>query len=131
VEILEDREHSDAGDNFQLATNKKKVRKQKKTEKLRKKYIQHQIKGWLFHRKGKAKVKWNFEGDMNTNFFHKTKKSNGPTKLITSIIDGNDVIIDLAAIFDHVLHNFTNLCSCNNFFINNGLIKEVIPNLVN
>jgi len=57
--------------------------------------------------KGKAKVKWNFEGDMNTIFFHKTKKSNGPTKLITSIIDGNDVIIDLAAIFDHVLHNPT------------------------
>jgi hypothetical protein len=41
----------------------------------------------------KARVKWHLEGDRNTNYFHRLTKVRTSTKLITTLQDGEHVLV--------------------------------------
>jgi len=48
----------------------------------------------------KAKLKWHIEGDRNSKFFHRLTKNKNKTKLISSLINENEIIIDPSLIND-------------------------------
>jgi hypothetical protein len=79
----------------------------------------------------KAKVKWSFERDRNTSYFHRISKIKSTTKMITSLKIGNELISNPDDLANHVVHHFSKLFGSNHVLQDNNLIEEVIPNLLN
>ncbi|MCH90331.1 RNA-directed DNA polymerase (Reverse transcriptase), partial [Trifolium medium] len=81
--------------------------------------------------KEKANVKWHSEGDKNTAFFHKTAKIKQAYKKISTLRVNDMVLTDQDLISHHVVSHFQALFSGSNAAVDNGLVEEVIPNLLN
>ncbi|PNX71458.1 ribonuclease H, partial [Trifolium pratense] len=79
----------------------------------------------------KARVKWHLEGDRNTKYFHRLAKIKTSTKLITTLQDGDNVLIDPNQIAEHVVKYYKNLFGTNTVLQDSLLTEEVIPKLVN
>ncbi|CAJ2645220.1 unnamed protein product [Trifolium pratense] len=78
----------------------------------------------------KARVKWHNEGDRNTAFFHRTCKIKQAYKRISAIRIDDVITTEPDLITSHVVNHFQNLFTCDNAILDNGLIEEVIPELV-
>ena len=78
----------------------------------------------------KAKVKWHAEGDRNTAYFHKIAKIKNTSSLITNLMNGDELLTNQEEISAHIVNHFTNLFSSQETEIDNGIIEDVIPNLL-
>jgi len=80
--------------------------------------------------KEKANLNWHLEGDRNTKFFHKIAKIKSTSKLITSLQNGEQVLVDPSEISNHVVDYYKNLF-CTNFVLQEQLLaEEVIPQVI-
>jgi hypothetical protein len=80
--------------------------------------------------KEKAKVKWHCDGERNTAYFHRLAKIRNTTNLITSLKHGESTLTDPNDISAHVVDHFSNLFNHNSNVTDNGIIEEVIHNLL-
>ena len=78
----------------------------------------------------KAKVKWHAEGDRNTSYFHKIVKIKNTSSLITNLKNGDEFLTNQEEISAHIVNHFTNLFSSQETGTDNGIIEDVIPNLL-
>jgi len=78
----------------------------------------------------KARVKWHAEGDRNTRYFHRLAKIKNTTRPITSIRHENTTINDQEQIANHVVNHYTNLFNVCSVLQDDGIVEEVIPNIV-
>ena len=77
-----------------------------------------------------ARLSWHLEGDKNTNYFHIIAKIKTSTKIITSLQDGEQVLIDQTQISNHIVSYYKNLF-CTKFVLHDQLlVEDVIPNLI-
>ncbi|KAK2368688.1 hypothetical protein QL285_081866 [Trifolium repens] len=80
--------------------------------------------------KEKANLKWHLEGDRNTKYFHKIAKIKTSSKTITSLQDGDLVLIEPEHISNHVVSFYKNLF-CTNLVLQEPLLaEEAIPKLI-
>lgn len=80
--------------------------------------------------KERANLNWHLEGDRNTKFFHKIAKIKSTSKLITSLQNGEQVLVDPTEISNHVVGYYRNLF-CTNFTLQDQLLaEEVIPQMI-
>jgi len=80
--------------------------------------------------KEKAKVKWHIEGDRNTAYFHRLAKIKQASSLITNMRNGDVMLNEPEEVSAHIVNHFTDLFTQNSNTINNGMVEEVIPNLI-
>ncbi|CAJ2648329.1 unnamed protein product [Trifolium pratense] len=80
--------------------------------------------------KEKANLNWHLEGDRNTKYFHRIVKIKSSTKMITSLQDGEQVLIDQRQISQHVVSFYKKLFCSNNTLQEPWLADEVIPKLI-
>ncbi|KAK2389841.1 hypothetical protein QL285_063403 [Trifolium repens] len=78
----------------------------------------------------KFKVKWHCEGDRNTAYFHKIAKIRRATNQITSLRNGEVFLNRPDDVNAHIVNHFTSLFNSQDPDIDNGLVDEVIPNLI-
>jgi len=78
----------------------------------------------------KARVNWHLDGDRNTKFYHTITKIKNKTKLISSIINDNEIIFEPSQIADHIVSYYKCLFSTNSFLQDSLLVEEVILELV-
>jgi hypothetical protein len=78
----------------------------------------------------KSKVKWHCEGDRNTAYFHKIAKIRRATNQITSLRNGEVFLNRPDDVNAHIVNHFTSLFNSQDPDIDNGLVDEVIPNLI-
>ncbi|CAJ2645555.1 unnamed protein product [Trifolium pratense] len=78
----------------------------------------------------KARIKWHTDGDRNTQYFHQLAKVRYATKLISSLRNGDDLITNASDIESHVVNYFKDIFSSPNMCLDNGIIDQVIPNLI-
>jgi hypothetical protein len=78
----------------------------------------------------KANLKWHLEGDRNTKYFHRIAKIKTLSKTITSLQDGDLVLIEPEHISNHVVSFYKNLF-CTNLVLQEPLLaEEAIPKLI-
>ncbi|GAU35943.1 hypothetical protein TSUD_394910 [Trifolium subterraneum] len=78
----------------------------------------------------KAKLNWHLEGDRNTKYFHRLAKIKTSTKTITSLQDGEHVLLDQNQISDHIVNYYKNMFCSNTVLQDSLLADDVIPKLV-
>ncbi|MCI07075.1 RNA-directed DNA polymerase (Reverse transcriptase), partial [Trifolium medium] len=78
----------------------------------------------------KANIHWHCDGDRNTAYFHRFAKIKNTINLITSLKHGDSTLTDPNIISSHVVDHFSNLFNQNSRVTDNGLIEDVIPNLL-
>jgi hypothetical protein len=78
----------------------------------------------------KSKVKWHLEGDRNTAYFHRIAKIKNTTNHISSLMNGDIALNSTDEISAHVVDHFSSLFTQAGSFVDNGLVEEVIPNLI-
>jgi len=78
----------------------------------------------------KSRVKWHLEGDRNTSYFHRLTKIKNSTKTISSIRNGDEIIIDPEQITSHLTNHFQNIFSSSSVLQVNTLVEDCIPTLV-
>ncbi|GAU19900.1 hypothetical protein TSUD_95050 [Trifolium subterraneum] len=81
--------------------------------------------------KEKSRVNWHCQGDRNTAFFHRITKIKQAYKNLNSLGIDNNIVTDPELISNHVVNHFSTLFSASNSILDNGLVEEVIPKLVN
>ncbi|KAF1872450.1 hypothetical protein Lal_00016748 [Lupinus albus] len=81
--------------------------------------------------KGKARINWQIDGDRNTGFFHKITKIRQASKALSSLRDGDTILVNQEQIAQHTLAYFTDLYASPNDARPNHLIQSVIPALSN
>jgi hypothetical protein len=79
----------------------------------------------------KSRAKWHCQGDRNTGFFHRVTKIKQAYKKINSIRVDNNILVDPELISNHIVNHFTSLFYDNNSTLDNGLVEETIPKLIN
>ncbi|XP_058768954.1 uncharacterized protein LOC131642755, partial [Vicia villosa] len=79
----------------------------------------------------KSRVKWHSQGDRNTKFFHTYARIRRKTNTINSLVIDDSVISNQSLLENHIVEHFTNLFNQNYVLQENGLIRKVIPKLVN
>jgi len=80
--------------------------------------------------KERANLNWHLEGDRNTIFFHKIAKIKSTSKLITSLQNGEQVLVNPTEISNHVVDHYGNMF-CTNFVLQKQLLaEEVIPQII-
>lgn len=80
--------------------------------------------------KEKSNINWNLHGDRNTKKNHIYAKIKNTTKLISSFMIDNRVVVEKKLIESHVENHFKSLFNQDSLPHNNGLIEEIIPSLV-
>ncbi|KAK2443571.1 hypothetical protein QL285_014660 [Trifolium repens] len=78
----------------------------------------------------KAKVQWHCDGDRNTTYFHKIAKIKRACNQITSIRNGEISLNRPDDVNAHIVNHFTSLFNSQHPDNDNGLVEEVIPNLI-
>ena len=81
----------------------------------------------------KSKVAWHSNGDRNTKYYHKLTKIKNTSKLITILMNGDDMVYDLDEISSLITNHFKNIFATNNVVQDvqvNQLIDDSIPNLI-
>jgi hypothetical protein len=78
----------------------------------------------------KSKVKWHLEGDRNTAYFHRIAKIKNTTNHISSLMNGDVALNSSNEVSAHVVDHFSSLFTQAGSFVDNGLVEEVIPNLI-
>ncbi|KAE9600797.1 putative RNA-directed DNA polymerase [Lupinus albus] len=78
----------------------------------------------------KARLSWQNEGDRNTSFFLKTTKIRQASKALSTLRDGDNILVGQEEIDQHTLAYFTDLYATPNNVRPNHLIQYVIPALV-
>jgi hypothetical protein len=78
----------------------------------------------------KAKVQWHCDGDRNTAYFHKIAKIKRACNQITSIRNGEISLNRPDDVNAHIVNHFTSLFNSQQPDNDNGLVEEVIPNLI-
>ncbi|KAF1883955.1 hypothetical protein Lal_00012915 [Lupinus albus] len=79
--------------------------------------------------RGKARINWQMDGDRNTSFFHKITKIRQASKALSSLRDGDTILVNQEQIAQHTLAYFTDLYASPNDARPNHLIQSVIPAL--
>jgi hypothetical protein len=81
----------------------------------------------------KSNTSWHSQADRNTNYFHRLAKIKHTSKLIISIVDGENMITEPDQISSHITNHFKNIFSTN-FSMQDlqvdDLIDGVVPNLI-
>ncbi|KAF1862973.1 hypothetical protein Lal_00018817 [Lupinus albus] len=85
----------------------------------------------VINSKDKAKIKWQTDGDRNTRFFHKVTKIRQASKSLSSLRDGDNILVNQNEIAQHVLNYFMEVYASPNDVRSNHLIQAVIPSLGN
>lgn len=78
----------------------------------------------------KTRTKWHVKGDRNTQFSYIIGKIRLATKRISYLTIGDEVIIDTYEIVNQYVVHFNFIFNVDSNHYNNGLIDEVIPNIV-
>jgi hypothetical protein len=78
----------------------------------------------------KSKVQWHCEGDRNTSYFHRVAKIRNVSSHISTMKSGDITLDDPELISAHVVNHFTNIFTNSSNVSENGLIEEVVPNLI-
>lgn len=69
----------------------------------------------------KSRVKWHDEGDRKTRYFHRMAKIKNATKLISTIINGDQVISNQEEIASHIIHHYADLFNNSSILQHDGL----------
>lgn len=78
----------------------------------------------------KSRLNWQIHGDRNTAFFHRLTKIRNVSKQISMLRNGEEILLSPSDIETHVVSFYEELFSSPNTCIDNGLIEEVIPDMV-
>jgi len=78
----------------------------------------------------KSKIKWHCEGDRNTAYFYRIAKIRASSSLITTMRDGDNLLIDPNIVSAHTVNDFQNLFTADSNVTQNSLVEDVIPNLI-
>jgi hypothetical protein len=78
----------------------------------------------------KSKVKWHCDGDRNTAYFHKIAKIRRATNQISSLRNGEISLNSPDEVNAHIVNHFTTLFNAQTDNNDNGMVDEVIPNLI-
>ncbi|XP_058751102.1 uncharacterized protein LOC131624142 [Vicia villosa] len=81
--------------------------------------------------KEKENIKWHFEGDKNTKFFHTYAKIKKKNNIIASLNVNDTVTTDSKVIELYLINHFSALFNQNMLLQDSGLIQRVIPCLIN
>jgi len=81
----------------------------------------------------KSKVAWHSDGDRNTKYYHRLTKIKNTSKLITTLMNGDNMVSDANEISGLITNHFKNIFATNNVVQDlqvNQLIDDSIPNLI-
>ena len=81
----------------------------------------------------KSKVTWHTDGDRNTKYFHRLTKIKNTSKLINSLMNGDNMITDPEEISSHITNHYKNIFAANIVVQDlqvSQLIEDSIPNLI-
>lgn len=79
----------------------------------------------------KAKIRWHVNGDRNTSYFHRITKVKNKTKIISSLMIGEEMVTDPNQVSDHIINYYKNLFYSSNYFLQDSLlVEEAIPKLI-
>ncbi|KAM1340007.1 hypothetical protein ACFX2H_038462 [Malus domestica] len=78
----------------------------------------------------KSRIKWLFEGDNNTSFFHSMVKIRKLHQSLAVMRDGNRVLDNQMDISQHVVTYFQDLFSADSSVTDTGLVARIIPKVV-
>jgi len=81
----------------------------------------------------KSKVKWHSDGDRDTKYFQRLAKIKNSSKLINTLMSGDNMITDPGEISSHITNHFKNIFATNTVVQDvqvNQLLENSIPNLI-